>query len=120
MDYEEFYQGIQVLEKQAADKLQGAQKSFKSLSRNADKGDLRGLAKDIASLKDALDGFREAADALGEAADGFDGEAYIASGDFASQMTGYCAQYAVDIKGEFPSYEIFPYRVRIDAVIENL
>jgi hypothetical protein len=37
------------------------------------------------------------------------------SGDFAKQMLSYCESMGGDVRGDFPAYEIFPYKVKIDA-----
>lgn len=31
------------------------------------------------------------------------------------QMLSYCEEHGVDVRGDFPVYEMFPYRVKIDA-----
>ncbi|MCL1808681.1 MAG: hypothetical protein FWG42_02815 [Clostridiales bacterium] len=120
MNYEEFYQDLQALEKGIKEKLQGTQKSFKSITKNSEKGDLKNLAKGIAQLKVYLGETEGLAESLEELAGSFDGREYIESGDFAMQLVECCEQCSVDIKGEFPVYEIFPYKVRIDAENQEL
>ena len=52
-----------------------------------------------------------------DAAEGFDTKAYFESGEFAEQMLEACQEKGVDVRGELPVYEMFPYRVRLD--VEN-
>ncbi|MCD7819979.1 MAG: hypothetical protein LUH07_13180, partial [Lachnospiraceae bacterium] len=42
---------------------------------------------------------------------------YFESGDFADQMLDICKEKNLDVQGEFPVYEMFPYRVKLD--VEN-
>ena len=120
MNYEDFYRELQALEKTAAEKLQNTQKSFKSITKNSEKGDLKSLAKDIALLKSFLGEFEDATAKVHSLTESFDARAYFDSGDFARQIIEYCEQLSVDVKGEFPTYEIFPYKVRIDAENQDL
>jgi hypothetical protein len=50
-----------------------------------------------------------------ELAESFDSKRYMENGDFAKQMLSYCESMSVDVRGDFPTYEIFPYKVKIDA-----
>jgi hypothetical protein len=120
MNYEEFYQQAQALEKGMKEKLQSVQKSFKSITKNSAKGDLKNLSKDLEQLQEAWDEQTLLIDRLRELTEGFDGKAYMESGDFARQMIEYCNQHSVDITGDFPTYEIFPYKVKIDPENQDL
>lgn len=115
MNYEEFYQNVQVMEKGLGDKLKSAQKSFKNITKASGGGDLKSLTKELAQMKSALSELEDLTEKLKELTDGFDAKEYFESGDFARQMIDYCNQNAVDVKGESPTYEIFPYKVKIDA-----
>ena len=120
MNYEDFYKDQQTLEKIMAEKMQNAQKSFKSITKNAEKGDLKNLAKDVALLKSLLDEAKELSMKMDGLAEGFATKDYFESGDFARQIIEYCRQYSVDVKGDFPTYELFPYKVRIDAENQDI
>jgi hypothetical protein len=45
---------------------------------------------------------------------------YLASGDFTEQLIEFCKEREVDIVGEENSYEVFPYRLKIDAANTEL
>ena len=120
MDYENFYSEAQVLEKAIKDKLTVIQRNFKSIVKNSEKGDLKNLIKDISQMEDTLNEFSESAGNLHQLAESFDAEAYVSSGEFAKQIIRYCERYAVDIKGESPTFEIFPYKIRIDAENQDM
>jgi len=120
MNYEEFYQNLQVLEKSLTDKLLNTQKSFKKITNNTESGDLRSLKKNISLLSGLLTEFQDLTAQLNELAESFDAKEYFTSGEFAKQLADYCDQYSVDLKGEFPAYEIFPFSLKIDADNQDL
>ncbi|MCL2351311.1 MAG: hypothetical protein FWC55_02140 [Firmicutes bacterium] len=115
MDYEELYQKMQALEKEFSDKLALAQKTFKSMAKNSEKGDLKALAKDLSAMGVFIGECESLVAGYSAAAEGFDAGEYMESGDFAGQMTAFCEKLAVDVKGEYPVYEMFPFKVKIDG-----
>ena len=120
MNYEELYKDIQVVEKSLAEKFANNQKCFRKLTKNSEKGDLKSLEKDLAQMKSLLVECGEMVEKLSELTGSFDNAEYFINGDFAKQMIDYCEQYSVDVKGEFPVYEMFPFKVRIDAENQDL
>ncbi len=118
INYEELYTDIQACQKETGDLLISSQKSFKNLCKNADAGDLKSFTKDITLLENYCQDYANVLALLREKVENFDAKEYIESGDFASQMVSYCRESGVDIKGESLSYEIFPYKIKIDN--ENL
>jgi hypothetical protein len=114
MDYEELYQSMQPLEKKAGDKLAAALRNFRSLRKNSEAGDLKSFAKDMQLLEDSIAEQTALLAELKAKAAGFDTKEYMESGDFARQMEYEFKKLEVDVKGGFPTYEIFPYKVRVD------
>lgn len=117
MNYEDFYQDLQPQQKSVKDGLASLQKLFKAVSREMEGGDVKSLAKDLEAMTQAVSAVAESVAAMKTAADGFDAKSYFESGEFAEQMLAACAEKGVDVRGEFPVYEMFPYRVKLD--IEN-
>lgn len=115
MNYEEFYSAVQPQEKSVKDGIAGIQKLFKAIGRETENGDVKNLARDLASMSEAVRTLSLAVAAVQETVSGFDAKAYFESGDFAAQMLDACREKGVDVRGEFPVYEMFPYRVRLDA-----
>lgn len=115
INYEEFYLDIQQVEKSIKDKIQQAQRSFKNITRDAEYGDVKKLVKDIDALREAASELTAFSESLQDIALGFDNQDYFESGEFTRQMIDYCRQYGVDMKGEAGVYEMFPFRLRIDA-----
>ena len=120
INYETFYQEIRQGEKPLGEKLQHAQRCFKNITRDSERGDARKLIKDISELQVMISELLELADDLQNVAEGFDSLGYFESGEFTRQMIDCCRQQGVDIKGEAGTYEMFPFKVRIDAENQDL
>lgn len=115
MNYEDLYSEFQSLEKEWKDKSATVQKLHKAVAKELEAGDLKSLRRDRAALAQAVSEEQDILNRMGEAEAAFDSAAYFESGDFASQLLAACAELGIDTKGEYPVYEMFPYRVRIDA-----
>lgn len=115
MNYENLYETLQPQEKSVKDSLALLQKLFKSIGRETDSGDIRGLARDLDAMADAALAVSSCLEGMKETVGDFNTREYFESGDFAEQMLAACAEKGVDVRGEFPVYEMFPYRVRLDG-----
>ncbi len=120
MDYEDLYGGLQALEKDLRERLQSLSRAQKSLAKNSESGDLKNLSKDLAQITAVASEYGEIAAEYSRRVESFDTKEYMESGDFPAQMTAACQDLSVDIKGDYPVYEIFPYRVRIDSENQEL
>lgn len=120
MNYEDFYDDLQPQQKNVKDGIASLQRLFKAVSREVEGGDVKNLAKDLETMAQAASAVSEAIDAMKAAADGFDAKEYFESGEFAEQMLAACADKGVDVRGEFPVYEMFPYRVKLDTENQDL
>lgn len=117
-DYEELLKQVLPAEKDLKDKISSLQKQFRRLSKNFDKGDLKSWVRDIGAMQSLLQEQETLLSNMQEQVDKFGIRDYMENGDFAEQMLDYCERLGVDVKGDFPTYEMFPFRVRVD--IENL
>lgn len=120
MNYEDFYQDLQPQQKDVKDELAALQKLFKAVNREVEGGDIKNLAKDLEAMAQTALALSESVGAMKTAADGFDAKGYFESGEFAQQMLTACAEKGVDVRGESPVYEMFPYRVKIDTENQDL
>lgn len=120
MNYEDFYTELQSLEKAAKENLAGIQKLFKAVGREAEGGDIRSLLRDLSSLSEAAGVLASSFGEMKDTASRFDTRSYFESGDFAAQMLDACREKGIDVRGEFPVYEMFPYRVRLDAENQDI
>lgn len=115
MNYESFYSAMQQQEKSVQENLAAFQKLFKTLLRKVESGELKGLAQDLEAMEGISEGTKDMLAAMKDTAAGFDVKAYFESGEFAEQMVAACREKGVDVRGESPVYEMFPYRVRLDT-----
>lgn len=120
MNYEELYQSIQPSQKSVKDSLASLQKLFKAVTREEENGDIKSLVRDLESMKEAAAVLAASLEGLQDTVEGFDTRAYFENGDFADQMLESCQEKGVDVRGEFPVYEMFPYRVKLDVENQDL
>ena len=118
LNYENLYQEYQGLEKELKDKISTIQKFQKSIAKSMESGDIKSFQKDIVSMQEASSDMTSLLEKIKNSVEIYDFQSYFEQGDFTEQMLQYCHEYDVDAKGEFPSFEMFPYRVKLDA--ENL
>lgn len=118
MNYEDLYQDYQTLAKELKDKTSLAQRLQKAINKEIENGDLRSFDKDMELLQEACREQSRILEEMKALTAQFDRQNYMEDGEYAQQMLAYCEESGVDVKGEFPVYEMFPYRVRFDT--ENL
>ena len=115
MNYETLYEALKPQEKSLKDNIASLQKLFKAAGRETESGDLKSLSRDIKSMSEAAKAISSILSDIETSVDGFDAKTYFENGDFAEQMLDVCREKGVDVRGDFPVYEMFPYRVRLDA-----
>lgn len=115
MNYEELYSSLQNLEKDLKDKQSAALKQYKNTVKNTEIGDIKSLSKNLEALLNVLSEQQSIVENLKQEVENFDTKAYFESGDFAKQLLNSCAEKEIDVKGDYPTYEMFPYKVKIDA-----
>ncbi len=115
MNYEELYEALQSGEKDLLDGIKSAMKNQKQIVKDADTGDVKDMRKAISAMAESLRKQMAALEQLKDLADSFDEKEYFSSGNFPEQMLEACRNAGVDTHGEYPVYEMFPYRVRIDS-----
>lgn len=117
MNFEELFQKYQVLEKDLKDKMGILSKLSKAIGKEMNEGDLKSFNRDIETMQ-AVSGEQDRIlSEMRQLAAAFDSIEYFNGGEFAEQMLAYCQDFGVDVKGEFPIYEMFPYKVKVD--VEN-
>lgn len=120
MNYEELYKMLQPQEKSLKDGLAFLQKLFKTVSRETESGDLKSLTRDVNTMKDTLAAVSEDLTKIDEIVSDFDAKAYFESGEFGEQMLSACREKDIDVRGDFPVYEMFPYRVKLDTENQDI
>ena len=114
MNYENLYQALQPQEKSIKDSLASLQKLYKTISKETENGDLKNLIKDLNTMLENTAALSEILKEAADTASSFDAASYFESGDFAEQMLAICREKNVDVRGDSPIYEMFPYRVKLD------
>lgn len=120
MNYEELYASLQSLEKTLKDRQAAALKQYKNAVKNTEFGDIKSLSKNLEQLLAILAEQQKLAEELKQNVENFDTKAYFEGGDFAAQLLEACAEKEIDVKGEYPVYEMFPYKVKIDAENQDI
>ena len=120
LNYETFYQNEKPLEKKLGEKLQQALRSYRAAVRDFAGGDLRKLARDIEDLQGHAAELSALTENYKSAIQGFDSKGYFESGEFTRQLIEACDKAGVDIKGEAGVYEVFPFKLRVDADNQDL
>ena len=115
MDYEDLHKQMLLIEKELKDKIKIQQKLFKSLSKSMEKGDLKSWNKNLVAMRTFLKEQETLLEEMQTQVDDFGIRAYVENGDFVEQLLDCCARLEVDVKGDYPTYEMFPFRVRIDS-----
>lgn len=115
MNYEELYNTVQAQEKVIKDKLAVLQRLHKATVKETESGDVKSLMKDLQTMTEQIGILAETLSSMKETAESFDSKTYFENGDFARQMIESCEEKQIDVQGEFPVYEMFPYRVKVDA-----
>lgn len=115
MNYEELYGSLQNLEKDLKDKQAAAQKQYKNAVKSTEIGDIKSLYKNLETLAELISEQTGLVEKLWQKVEGFDTKVYFESGDFAGQLLEICKEKEIDVQGEYPVYEMFPYKVKIDS-----
>ncbi|MDR2356877.1 MAG: hypothetical protein LBD92_02150 [Oscillospiraceae bacterium] len=114
MIYEAFYDDILSVAEELKEQLSSQQKLVKRLMKCVGNGDLKAAARELPAANAAADVCARSIASITEKIEAADMFAYLRSGDFARQLVNMCREYGIDIKGEGNSYEVFPYRLKID------
>ncbi len=115
MNYEDLYQTLQAQEKSLKDTMSSLSKLQKAIGRETESGDIKSLSRDLKAMTEAAAAVSSILGELETAVNDFDTKAYFESGDFAEQMLAACGEREIDVQGNFPTYEMFPYKIRLDA-----
>ena len=115
MNYEDIYSEYLIKEKELRECITNQQKCFKRLVKEMENGDIKNAQKDLSALRESSRLFDLANEAIFNLTQSFDVNAYISDGQFAEQMLMYCEKLGVDAIGENNSYELFPYKVKLDG-----
>lgn len=114
MNYEQFYENSNDTLKVIKDRINQVVKFQKSFQKNADKGDVKNLLKDCDSLVEAADNLEKTVQELRQVVSSFDYQTYFTDGEFAEETVSACKDKGIDVNGNYPVYEMFPYKIKFD------
>lgn len=120
MNYENFYAELQPKEKTLKERLTLLQKLFKAVGKEIESGDIKSFVRDLDAMEEASKSLLGVLTEMDETISCFDTRSYSESGEFAEQMLAACEEKGVNVRGEFPVYEMFPYRVKLDAENQDI
>ncbi|MEG0687422.1 MAG: hypothetical protein RSF83_07815 [Hungatella sp.] len=120
MNFEDLYQSYQLLEKELKDRMVVLSKLQKSIGKDMEDGDLKSFSKDMEAMQAASGEQTRILSEIKQLEEAFDSKKYFEEGSFVEQMLSYCKENAVDVKGEFPIYEMFPYKIRFDSENQDI
>jgi len=114
MNYENLFIQYQNLEKSLKDKTKLVAKLQKAIAKEMEGGDLAKCITDTASMKRTSEDVTALLEQVASLVASFDQREYVESGEFAEQLLAQCEANGVDVKGNFPNFEMFPNKLRID------
>jgi hypothetical protein len=119
-DYEALYREFTELAELLKSQLSTQQKLLKRINKNMSLGNIKNADKDIADFIPSAGDAKSTIEAIRKLTERVDLQTYLDSGEFARQLIDECSAREVDIVGEDRSYEIFPYRLRINPQEEEV
>lgn len=120
MIYEEFLEEFKTLEKTIKDTLDKLVKCEKKVTKDIENGDIRSAEKDSASLESLTEAYLNAKSEALEKFSSFDYREYFQSGAFTEEMLSALKGKGLDVVGDYPNYEVFPTKIKLDAETQEV
>jgi len=114
MDYEELYAALTSLTGELETSLSQSKKLLKAIDKDLAFGNLEDLLSSSEKLQECAVSLQKTAEETRKKVSSFDAKSYISSGDYAAQMLTCFREEGIDVSGEYPVYEVFPCRVKLD------
>ena len=115
MRYEEFLESFLVSDKSLKETIKKVSGLEGKMQKDSVKGDIKSLLKNLDALKNAVSSLEEALTGVKESVSNFDYRSYFTSGEFTEDMLLGLKERKMDTVGEYPVFEVFPTRIRIDG-----
>ncbi len=115
MVYEEFLEEFKVIEKAMKDNLVKLVGLEKKLSKDIESGDFKAAEKDSSQLESVTQTYLSAKEAVNAKLSSFDYKDYFMTGVFTEEMLSALREKNLDVVGEYPSFEVFPTKIKLDA-----
>ena len=115
MRYEEFLESFLASDKSLKETIKKVSGLEGKMQKDSIKGDIKSLLKNLDALKNAVSSLEEALTGVEESVSNFDYRSYFTSGEFTEDMLLGLKERKMDTVGEYPVFEVFPTRIRIDG-----
>lgn len=115
MRYEEFLESFLASDKSLKETIKKVSGLEGKIQKDSVKGDIKSLLKNLDALKNAVSSLEEALTGVEESVSNFDYRSYFTSGEFTEDMLLGLKERKMDTVGEYPVFEVFPTRIRIDG-----
>lgn len=115
MRYEEFLESFLASDKSLKETIKKVSGLEGKMQKDSVKGDIKSLLKNLDALKNAVSSLEEALTGVEESVSNFDYRSYFTSGEFTEDMLLGLKERKMDTVGEYPVFEVFPTRIRIDG-----
>ena len=115
MRYEEFLESFLASDKTLKETIKKVSGLEGKMQKDTIKGDVRSLLKNLEAMKKAVASLEDALNSVDETISNFDYRSYFVSGQFTEDMLLGLKNRKMDTVGEYPVFEVFPTRIRIDA-----
>ena len=115
MQYEEFLESFLASDKSLKETIKKVSGLEGKMQKDSVKGDIKSLLKNLDALKNAVSSLEETLTGVEESVSNFDYRSYFTSGEFTEDMLLGLKERKMDTVGEYPVFEVFPTRIRIDG-----
>ncbi len=120
MVYEVFLEEFKALEKTMKDTLSKLTGLEKKLSKDIENGDIKAAEKDSAALEAMTETYLAAKKEVVDKLSSFDYREYFQSGTFTEEMLSALKSKGLDVVGDYPNYEVFPTKIKLDAETQEV
>lgn len=115
MIYEEFLEEFKALKKTMKDALAKLTGLEKKLDKDIEAGDIKAAEKDTAAIENLTSLYLKAKDEVSQKLASFDYRTYFSNGTFTEEMLSSLKENELDVVGDYPNYEVFPTKIKIDG-----
>jgi hypothetical protein len=84
------------------------------VNKQIENGEIKSANRDIETINEAMKNSCESAGKISDFVKTADMPKYLSSGDFTAQLFEECRLAGIDIVGEDSTFEVFPYRLKLD------
>ena len=115
MVYAEFLEQFKALDKNLKDSINKLASLEKKIGKDVENGDIKSMEKSFALIEDLTKNYLENKEKISDYFASFDYKEYFLSGNFTQEMLLSLKKEDLNVVGEYPVFEVFPTRIKLDA-----